>query len=159
MSVAWFRNPVLDTSAPLVARRSVDERTFGVSKAKRYPAYVYAINRNAGLMHRVVDVELHWYAFVGPGASQLGRLKQPAAIATTACGTSFPLVSRRTRTCTVPEPDALLCGRCHGELATFGKHGAATKAGITRQAAHVKLGCVVAGYPSALTPTDRRADR
>lgn len=38
------------------------------------------------------------------------------------------------------------CGRCLGEPATFGKRGPARKHGITRQEAHVKLGCVVKGY-------------
>lgn len=148
MAVAWFQNPVLDESAPLIDRASVS-REFGVTKARRHPAYVYAINRNAALMHRVAEVRLHWHAYIH-GGSTLARLKQPAMIAETVCGYAFPLDPKRTRTCAVPEPEALLCGRCHGEPATFGKHGAGTKSGIKRAQAHVKLGCVVAGYPSAL---------
>jgi hypothetical protein len=68
------------------------------------------------------------------------------------------LLPERTRTCTIPEPDALLCGRCHGEPATFGKHGKATKAGVKRADAHVKLGCLVNGYPSALQRDTRTPD-
>ena len=149
MAVAWFRNPVLDDSAPIIDRDSVNERTFGVSATKRHPAYVYSINKNACLMHKVRDVEIQWYALIDDG-SLMGRLKQPAMIAHTVCGMSKALLPERTRTCAIPEPDALLCGRCHGEPATFGRHGKATKAGIKRSDANVKLGCVVAGYPSAL---------
>ena len=149
MAVAWFRNPVLDESADVIDRRSVNDRTFGVTTSKRHPAYVYSIHANAGLMHKVRDVEIHWYALLGTGHT-MGRLKQPAMIAHTVCGVSKALRPERTRTCHIPYPGALLCGRCHGEPATFSKHGAATKAGLTRAEAHVKLGCVVNGYPSAL---------
>lgn len=146
MAVAWFRNPVLDQSAPLVDRDSVNERTFGKTTTRRHPAYVYSINKNATLMHKVRDVEIQFYAFLG--MNKLGRLKQPAMIAHTVCGCSRPLTPDRTRTCHIPFPDAVLCGRCHGEPASFGKHGDATKAGIKKAVAHVKLGCVVNGYPS-----------
>lgn len=147
MAVAWFRNPVLDLSAPVIDRSAVNDRTFGVSTAARHPAYVYSINRNAGLMHKVRDVEIQWYALIG-GGHQMGRLKQPAMIAHTVCGCARLLIPKRSRTCAVPLPGSLLCGRCHGEPATFGKHGAAKD--VKRAEAHVKLGCIVAGYPSAL---------
>jgi hypothetical protein len=150
MAVAWFQNPVLDESAEIIDRDSVNERTFGVTTARRHPAYVYSINRNACLMHKVRDVELQWYALLGSSGSKMGRLKQPAMIAHTVCGMSKALVPEKTRTCAVPQPDSILCGRCHGEPATFGKHGAGTKAGLTRAKAYVTLGCEVAGYPSAL---------
>lgn len=148
MAVAWFRNPVLDESAEAIDRDSVNERTFGVTVARRHPAYVYSIHKNAGLMHKVRDVVIQHYAIVS--MDKLGRLKQPAMIAHTVCGMSKVLLAAKTRTCTVPEPGSLLCGTCHGEPATFGKRGAATKAGIKRAEAHVALGCVVNGYPSAL---------
>jgi hypothetical protein len=150
MAVAWFRNPVLDESADVIDRDSVNERTFGVTTAKRKPNYVYSIHRNACLMHKVRDVEIQWYALLGSCGSKMGRLKQPAMIAHTVCGMSKALIPEKTRTCAVPEPDSVLCGRCHGDVATFGKHGAGTKAGIKRGEAHVKLGCVEAGYPSSL---------
>lgn len=149
MSVAWFRNPVLDHSAPIIDRNSVNDRTFGVSTAARHPAYVYSINRNSCLMHKVRSVEIHWYALVD-GGHRLGRLKQPAMIALTVCGNARALLPHRSRTCHIPLPGALLCGRCHGEPATFGKHGKGTTERIPRTEAHVRLGCIVAGYPSAL---------
>jgi hypothetical protein len=149
MAVAWFRNPVLDNTAEVIDRDSVNERTFGVSTSKRHPAYVYSINGNACLMHKVRDVQIQWYALVA-GGSMMSRLKQPAMIAHTVCGTSKMLTPDRSRTCHIPEPGALLCGRCHGEPATFGKHGKATKERIERRVAHVALGCVVNGYPSAM---------
>lgn len=148
MAVAWFRNPDLDDSVGLIDRDSVNERTFGVTTSHRHPAYVYSIGGNACLMHKVREVTIQWYAIVN--MNRLGRLKQPAMMAQTVCGMSKTLRAERTRTCHIPEPDALLCGRCHGEPATFGKHGSATKAGTKRAEAHVKLGCIVNGYPSAL---------
>lgn len=149
MAVAWFRNPVLDESAPLIDRDSVNDRTFGVTQSKRHPAYVYSINGNATLMHKVASVTIQWYAYVGSG-SMLGRLKQPAMIAQTICGMSKSLTPERSRTCAVPLPDSVLCGRCHGEEPTFKGHRKTTTSGVTKQEAHVRLGCVVAGYPSAL---------
>lgn len=148
MAVSWFRNPILDEAADLIDRDVVNERTFGVTTAKRHPAYVYSISKNASLMHKVRDVEIQHYATVS--MNTLGRLKVPAMIAHTVCGMSKALTPDRSRTCTVPEPGSILCGRCHGEPATFGKHGAGTKARLRRAVAHVALGCVVNGYPSAL---------
>lgn len=147
MAVAWFRNPVLDQHTALVDRHAVNERTFGVVEARRHPAYVYSINKNSCLMHKVVRVELQWYAYVG--MESLGRLRQPAMIAFTACGCHRALTPDRSRTCHVPLPGSVLCGRCHGEPATFGKHGKGTKANLKKSDAHVTLGCLIAGYPSA----------
>jgi hypothetical protein len=149
VAVAWFRNPVLDESADIVDRNAVNERTFGVSSARRHPAYVYSISGNACLMHKVRDVQIQWYALIA-GGRKLGRLKQPAMIAHTVCGMSKALVPERTRTCHVPKPDSVLCGVCHGEPPTFGKHGKATKARMSRRVAHVKLGCITNGYPSLM---------
>lgn len=150
MAVAWFRNPVLDESASLVDRNAVNERTFGIKSTKRHPAYVYSVNKNACLMHKIARVEIHFYAFVGPSGSKLGRLKQPAMVAHTVCGAFRALRPEKSRTCTVPLPGAVLCGRCHGEPCTFGKDGKGTAAGLKKAEARVKLGCEVAGYPSAL---------
>lgn len=158
MGVAWFRNPVLDETAEIVDRDAVNDRTFGVSTTKRHPAYVYSIGGNACLMHKVRDVEIQWYAYIGRG-EKMGRLKQPAMIAHTICGMSKALLPNRTRTCHIPLPDSVLCGVCHGEPATFGKNGKGTKAGLKRREAHVTLGCEVNGYPSALekaTSSDAR---
>lgn len=147
MAVSWHRNPVLDESAEVVDRDAVDERTFGVTTAKRHPKYIYSVNKNACLMHKIASVEIHHYATLN--LCKLGRLKVPAMIAHTVCGASRLLTSERSRTCTVPLPDAVLCGRCHGELPTFRRSGASIEA---KRAARVKLGCEVAGYPSAVPP-------
>lgn len=152
MAVAWFRNPVLEDDTVPIKRGTVNEHTFGVADAKRHPAYVYGASRQSALMHRVARVRLHWYAVVsltGCG-SHIARLKQPAMVADTVCGQFFALTPKRSRTCHVPLPNSVLCGRCHGEPATFGKHGAGTKVGLTRRAAGATLGCEVNGYPSAL---------
>ncbi len=152
MAVAWFRNPVLDTSVDLIDRHSVNERTFGITSTKRHPAYVYSVNKNACLMHKVHHVEIHWYALVS--GSVMGRLKQPAMIAHTACGDTRIITPERSRTCHIPLVGSVLCGRCHGEPATFGKHGSGTKSGLKREEARVKLGCLINGYPSALASGD-----
>lgn len=153
MAVAWFRNPVLDESADVIDRHTVNERTFGVTRARRHPAYVYSINKNGTLMHRVFEVEIQHYAFIGSGG-KLGRLKQPAMMARTVCGYTFSLTPDRARTCRVPLPDSVLCGRCHGEPATWAKGTKVTKAGVNKAEANVRLGCVEAGYPSALARED-----
>ena len=145
-AVAWFRNPVIEEGS--VVEYDPNDHAFGKSEAKRHPAYVYSVNKNACLMHKVARVEIYFYATCGGG--KMGRLKQPAMVAITVCGCSRTLTPNRSRTCHVPLPDSILCGRCHGEPATFGKHGKGTKAGIKRAEANVKLGCEVAGYPSAL---------
>ena len=152
MAVAWFRNPVLDEAADVIDRDSVNERHFGVTNAKRHPNYVYGVNKNSCLMHKIARVEIQHYALIDDG-SKMGRLKQPAMIAHTRCGYAFALTPERSRTCAVPLPDAVLCGRCHGQLPTF-RRSVASKA--AKVAARVKLGCEVAGYPSALSRESRR---
>lgn len=124
-------------------RPDFQDHDFGVTSAKKFPPYVFSVSKNAALIHKVVSVEMRWYA---PNYHNLVRLKRPRMIANTACGEFRFLSGDKTRTCLVPAPDALLCGRCHGEVATFGKKGKATQLGITRQQANVKLGCVVKGY-------------
>ncbi len=150
MAVAWYRNPVLDESSPLIDRDSVDERTFGRTTTKRHPAYVYSINKNSCLLHKIESVEIHWHAMIG--MNKLGRLKQPAMIATTVCGSHRALTPDRSRTCHVPLPGAELCQRCHGDGTTFPKkaNGRSKITGRTRAEAHVTLGCIVNGYPSSL---------
>lgn len=150
MAVAWFRNPILDTSAPLIDRDTVNENTFGRTTTRRHPAYVYSINKNSCLLHKIASVDIHWYANVG--MDHLGRLKQPAMIAQTVCGVGRILTPDRSRTCHIPFPHAELCGRCHGTGTTFPRQAKARSknTGRTRAEAHVTLGCIVNGYPSSL---------
>lgn len=140
-------HPVDDEGAAVIpGRPDFGNPRFGITRAKKHPPYVFSIRGLSCLVHRVLSVELHWYRVVGSGHS-LMKQKRPLMIANTACGAFFRLDPRVSRTCRVPNPEALLCGRCHGLGATFpGRHRMMTDDGITRQAAHVKLGCVVQGY-------------
>lgn len=115
-------------------------RTF----ATKHPAYVFSINANAGLMHKIANVELHWYTPRGNGV--VTRKARPKMIAHTVCGMNFFLRPEKTRTCEVPNPDAILCGRCHGEVPSFSKKHGGKHANTNRAEAHVKLGCIVKGY-------------
>lgn len=121
---------------------------FGWTEAKRFPPYVYGRRTQASLVHRVAGVDLQWYG-VSRSGHALTRLDTPQAFARTVCGMTFFLHTRVARrscvTCVVPAPDAVLCGRCHGQAPTFGRGGEGTKAGLTRRAAHLRLGCVVEG--------------
>jgi hypothetical protein len=140
-------HPVDDEGAePIRGRPDFSDRRFGITEAKKYPPYVFGIRGVSCLVHKVLCVELHWWRCGGSRGEFLVKLKRPVMIAQTNCQQHFRLDPDIARTCRVPNPDALLCGRCHGEGATFGKRGPSKKEGLTRQEAHVKLGCVVQGY-------------
>ncbi len=140
------RSPVYDENVPLVDRHSVNERTFGVSYAKTHPEYVFGIRGVSCLVHKVSYITIRWYGFVS--MTHLARFKRPRMIANTNCQQFFELDPDKARTCEIPSPDALLCGRCHGKGATFPKraNGRDRERGLTRQEAHVRLGCVIQGY-------------
>ena len=132
------RNP----DAPTVhGRPDFAEPGWGDTFAKRHPPYVFAIRKNAGLIHKIERVRLQWWQI---HYDKLVRANRPNQLAETVCGMSFSLRASRARTCVVPRMDAFLCGRCHGEFATFGKRGLGRS--VKRAEAHVKLGCVVNGY-------------
>jgi hypothetical protein len=140
-------HPVDDeAAAPIHGRPDLLDRKFGITEATKHPPYVFSIRGVSCLVHKILRVELHWWRVSGRNGGSLVKLKRPVMIAQTCCAQSFRLEGRISRTCVVPKPDALLCGRCHGEGSTFPKHGRAKKSGLTRQEAHVKLGCVVNGY-------------
>lgn len=132
-------------AAVINGRPDFRDHDFGVTEAKSFPPYVFGIRGLSCLVHKILHVRMHWYR-VGGGGSKLVRMKRPVLIATTNCQQSWRLEPTSSRTCYIPNPDALVCGRCHGEGATFGKRGPSRKRGLTRQEAHVKLGCVVKGY-------------
>ncbi len=144
MSIVKLRGFEDDEHAPVIMRNSVNERTFGITLAKKHPPYVFAIRGCSCLVHKIARVELHWYRIASAG--RLVRQRRPMAVAHTPCGFFIHLEADRARSCLLPSPDAISCGRCNGDVAPFGKHGFATKAGMKRQEAHVKLGCVVNGY-------------
>lgn len=137
-----------ETEAVIYGRPDLEGNPdFGMTQAKAFPPYVFSVHGCAGLIHKVARVDLRWWS---PSRSENGarllKRRHPIMIARTVCNQTKFLEGARSRTCRVPEPDALLCGVCHGEPATFGKHGKATLEGIPRRVAHVKLGCVVKGY-------------
>lgn len=139
-------HPVDDEhAAPIHGRPDFAQRRFGVTIATKHPPFVFGIRGVSCLVHKILRVDLHWWR-VSRGGDALVKLKRPVMIAHTCCAQSFRLEDRISRTCMVPKPDALLCGRCHGEGATFPKRGPAKQSGLTRQEAHVKLGCIVNGY-------------
>jgi hypothetical protein len=150
MPLCQFRGDEIDESVPLRSRYELGEDSGRIS-AKRHPVYVYSVTPNSCLMHRIAAVEIYWDVLVN--GSTVGRLKTPRMMARTICGMTKFLFAQKSRTCQVPLPDSVLCGRCHGEVATFGKSGAGTKAGLTRKVARIKLGCEIAGYPSAVSFT------
>ena len=135
-----------DENAAVLDRHSIDERYHGIQAAKTHPPYVFGIRGASCLVHKIHHVTIHWYRIAGHHGELLVKMKRPVLIAETPCAQSFRLDPDIARTCKIPNEDALLCGRCHGEGATFPKRGRARKSGLPRQEAHVKLGCVVQGY-------------
>jgi hypothetical protein len=140
-------HPVDDeAAAPINGRPDFHAPGWGVTLAKKHPPFVFGIRGVSCLVHEVLRVELHWWRVAGHHGEILVKLKRPVMIATTRCAQSFRLEPEISRTCQSPNPDALLCGRCQAKRATFPKRGPARDSGLTRQEAHVKLGCVVKGY-------------
>lgn len=134
-----------DSTEVIEGRPDFGDRAFGKSEAKDFPPYIFSVRGGSALVHRVSNVQLHWYRVSGRG-ERLVRVNRPLMIAHTVCSMSFRVQGSNSRMCMIPNPEALLCGRCHGEPATFGKHGKGTRQKIRRAVAHVKLGCVVNGY-------------
>lgn len=147
MSPVVCDHPVDDENAAVIHGRPdfAHGAGYGVTEATKHPPYVFGVRSGSCLVHKVLRVECHWLRVSNSG-HDLIRLKRPVMIAITNCQYHFRLTVNTSRTCQVPKPDALLCGRCHGEGATFGKRGPARNSGLTRQEAGVKLGCVVNGY-------------
>lgn len=145
--MAVVRDHTIDdeNAEPIYGRPDQGRLGFGVTLAKKHPPFVFSIRGVSCLVHKIARVELHWWRVAGHG-EKLVKMKRPVMFAITNCSCHFELQAKSSRTCHVPSPEAMPCGRCNGEIAPFGKHGHATKAGIRRQDAHVKLGCVVQGY-------------
>jgi len=100
-------------------RPDLRDHKFGISRLKRFPPYVYSL-LGGMLVHRVTGVEAWWYEPVERGEC-LERLESPRLIIHTACGQWFLAgVGRvRARTCALPKPGAVECGRCAGTGAVF----------------------------------------
>jgi hypothetical protein len=114
---------------------------WGIVKAKKHLPYVHSVAGNAMLIHKVACVEIRWYE---GHYCYMKRMEQPYLIAITVCGVSRRLNSRRgkagagAKMCEIPDPNAVLCGLCHGELPTFSKK---RKTRIKKRWAKDHLGC------------------
>ena len=110
---------------------------FGHTEAKKSPKYVYS-PRQGMLVHKVAKTSMAWYR-VGPPGDHLIRLDSPRIVYFTICGQMCFPGKARSVTCAVPDPNAVLCGRCHGEGPVFPKNRPWK---VTKREAHDRLGCV-----------------
>ena len=121
------------------------DHSFGITKLKDFPKYVYGTAGNALLIHKVSSVEAYWYE---PDYGRMLRLETPKLIARSVCQQSFFIHLPRSRQkfkavmCEVPKPDAVLCGACHGQPRPFGRHG---KPPCSKEMAKIRLGCLTRG--------------
>ena len=142
------------TGAVIMGRPDFGNYMFGKTFTKTFPPYVYSVRANSALVHRVIRVELDWWAVGGDG-DRLERRVSPRLSARCACGIFVILKATRARTCRVPDPGALLCKACHAAGRNFTRSGQKRNrdgdTGITRQEARVRLGCVVTGYGGEAT--------
>lgn len=121
-------------------RPDFEDRSFGVTHLKQFPPYVYSL-LGGMLVHKVEAVQARWYK---PQYGHLERLESPILTIVAACGQLFYAGhgrAERSRACVLPKPDAVLCGRCQGTGAVFGR-GLAERA-VTRRDAKRRIGCVM----------------
>lgn len=121
-------------------RPDMEDHSFGTTKAKKFPPFVYSTNSNGCLIHKVRFMELRWYEV--ESRDSLRWLKNPRIIIVTKCSQSFFLKSRNGlgfKMCEIPSPDAVMCGRCEGKNASFSK---GVDSYEKRKEAHAKLGCM-----------------
>lgn len=109
---------------------------FAGVRATKWPPWVFS--RQGALIHRVAFVEIHWWLIAGRGHIYV-RTNRPRLHAMTVCGYRFFLEATRGRTCHVPSPDALVCGRCLKGPRNFPR-GAAPA--VPYRDAKVRLGCL-----------------
>jgi hypothetical protein len=87
---------------------------------KKHPPFVYGTSRNACLIHKIREVRLRWWTTSSDG-HHLVRLQTPRMTAETNCSMWFQLNSGNGATCAMPNPDAVLCAKCHGLGVNFPK--------------------------------------
>jgi len=144
MSAERYKRYVKDGVTIIDGRPDLDcNFNWGKTRAKKHPPYVFSVVSSAALVHKIAWIDLWWWELID-GGNRMARVNKPKATAHSVCGYTFFLEAAKTRTCIVPNPDALMCGRCHGELPPLGRNGHARH--IPRAELHVKLGCVVNGY-------------
>lgn len=119
---------------------------WGVTYAKSFPQYVYSLGRNGALIHKVNYVSIRWWR---GSMDRMIRLRKPCIIAETICGMAkfvqtdeqqYRSNRLRASFCEIPKPDAVLCGRCHGEHTNFPRKDPTAKERL--KLAKVKLGCI-----------------
>jgi len=125
--------------------------TWAQTTVKRHPKYVYG-TKMGKLLHEIEKVRLVWWQLGGHG-SYFFRVSSPRVYFETKCGYCFfgsdPTntfrSSRKSKAtvCELPKPDAVLCGRCRGEGAVFGKLGKVGRGGVTYKEARERIGCTV----------------
>ncbi len=112
---------------------------FSVGRVKKHPKYVHGKIGMAVLLHKIDHVEARWWDY---DYNYLLRLQSPILTAHTICGMSWRISSDKSRICEIPKPDAVLCGRCHGQPRNFPR-GETPK--IPRALAKIRLGCISEG--------------
>lgn len=130
----------------VMGRPDFRNHSFGKTEIEKHPKYIYSSSMNGMLIHKVSYVEAHWYE-VADGGEKLLRLESPKLIGVSVCGQHFfihlPRAKRnqkfRAAMCEIPKPDAVMCGRCHGEVATFGKRG---NPPCSKEMARIRKGCL-----------------
>lgn len=106
----------------------------------------YVFSNRGLLIHKIASAKARWWDITGYRGRLLVRLKRPHISITTNCGRNIHATSWRApgkwkaTLCVLPKPDAVMCGKCNGELPTFGKH---SKIDITKPEARRRLGCVI----------------
>lgn len=109
--------------------------------AKNHPKYVYGTSKNACLIHNIKHVKLRWWTY-GAGGRCLVRLQTPSMLAETFCSMCFFLNSTKAKTCSMPDPNAVLCNQCHGFGRNFPK---GKQHAISKQLASIRKGCMSEG--------------
>lgn len=114
-----------------------------ITRAKRFPKYAYGRIGFAMLIHKIAYVDLRWYE-VGSGGGFLYRINKPHMTAHCNCGEMVYIDSTKGNVCEIPAPDAVLCGRCHGEGPVWPKNRQ-VEGKPTKKEAKVRIGCVARG--------------
>jgi hypothetical protein len=124
-----------------IPRPHPDNWSFGITFAKKFAPYVYSANGMGALIHKVNQVEMHWWEY---SWKRLIRREAPVLIARTVCGMSKRIENGRMKSalCAIPKPDAVFCGKCHGLPANFPRSKPESKA--ARAIARRNLGCMAA---------------
>jgi hypothetical protein len=122
-----------------IPRPHPDNWGFGVTRAKKFAPYVYSANGMGCLIHKVQEVELHWWEY---SWDRLIRREAPVMIARTICGMSKRIEAGRMKAamCAVPKLDAVMCGKCHGQPANFPRNKPESRE--QRRIAKRNLGCM-----------------